>query len=133
MDNTCQRKDNCMVKSTITDDLGVEHCGNCNKRIENRPGRYRAGISTLTILEDRDFSIVLTALKEGVKAYRKGWNGTKRGIKMYVYLSEKRHHPTNMTLESFFIFYNDEHKTTNVWMPSMWDMMATDWVIVKED
>ena len=130
MENTCIRKDNCLVKAPITDELGVEHCGNCNKRIENRPGKYRAGINTLTIIEDVKFDGVFRALKDGYKAYRQGWNGTKRGVNMYVYLVDK--HDAE-PYEPFFVFYNEEHETTNIWMPSIWDMMATDWVIVKED
>lgn len=73
--------------------------------------------------EDHDFSEGLEQLKQGAICYRKGWNGIQRGVQMYVMLIREHEYAPH------FVFYNSEHQTTNIWIPSMWDMMADDWVI----
>ncbi len=81
--------------------------------------------NTLEILTSQNFSQVLTKLKEGALAYRQGWNGIIRGIDMYVMLIQEN----DLGYAPHFIFYNSEHKSTNIWVPSMWDMMGNDWTI----
>ena len=84
-----------------------------------------------------DFSEALIKLKEGHSMYRTNWNGVKAGIPMWVYLTYEAKirfldggGNTNDLdeMSPFFIFHHTENKTDNIWTPSMWDIMATDWV-----
>ena len=88
-----------------------------------------------------DFSEALIKLKEGKYLYRKGWNGVEAGITMYVFLKDgvqiKHSYPSVialnkqeyslMDMDPFFVFYHENKGTYNMWVPSMWDIMAIDW------
>lgn len=80
--------------------------------------------TTSNLITGKNFSEALEHLKDGAIAYREGWNGIKRGINMYVMLID-----SHEAYDPHFIFYNAEHQSNNIWVPSMWDMMAEDWVI----
>jgi hypothetical protein len=74
---------------------------------------------------ESNFSDILLDLKLGRRAYRLGWNGIKLGRDMFVYLH---------SFEGFkpcFIFENEDVKHPG-WMPSIWDLLANDWVLKQE-
>ncbi len=81
------------------------------------------------VYTDQDFGQVLKHLRgapanELVRAFRKGWNGIEAGIEMYIKLvtHDDRYEP-------YFTFYHQKKDTLNVWMPSVWDLMAEDWLV----
>lgn len=63
------------------------------------------------------FSEVLEGLKEGKKYQRNGWNG--KGL--YVTLREIE------GLKPFFTIVDTVKCDTNTWVPSVSDLLATDW------
>lgn len=92
-----------------------------------------------------NFELTLELMKNGWKAYRKGWNGIEAGITMYVFLMKgvqiKHSYPSPdgnkqkydlMDMEPFFIFYHENRGSYSVWSPSTLDTMAADWELVKE-
>ena len=88
-----------------------------------------------------DFSAALLKLKSGKKLFRWGWNGVEAGHVMCVYLvddgtllrpSKIKSVSSSMALDPFFILYHGTNKTDNVWFPSIWDIMATDWEVYYE-
>lgn len=63
------------------------------------------------------FSEVLEGLKEGKRYQRQGWNG--KGL--YVAL-----HKVD-GLQPFFTIVDVIRRITNTWVPSVSDLLATDW------
>ena len=89
-----------------------------------------------------DYSKALKLMKQGLSTYRKGWNGIEAGHEMYVYIIDGctvQPHNKNpvmgdrphFDLDPFFIFYHGTKKTYNMWIPSIWDIMANDWEVLE--
>nr|DAQ51489.1 MAG TPA: Protein of unknown function (DUF2829) [Caudoviricetes sp.] len=70
-----------------------------------------------------DFGVALENIKKGVKVCRKGWNG--KG--MYVKL-EKGGDYEFSEINPFFVIKNTSN-SFNTWVPSVSDLLATDWTI----
>ena len=81
-----------------------------------------------------DFSEALKLMKKGKNLFRDGWNGVVAGIEMYVYLVSGAEVDAGrngiINPDPFFIFYHSKNKTSNFWVPSVWDLMADDWEIL---
>lgn len=86
-----------------------------------------------------DFGVALSALKAGHKLARKGWNG--RGL--FVYLVKGGKYDAQMDCikkladengkveyEPYFAIWNGRG-TINTWVPSVSDLLATDWQMVE--
>lgn len=70
-----------------------------------------------------DFGVALEYIKKGLKVCRKGWNG--KG--MYVKL-EKGGDYEFSEINPFFVIKNTSN-SFNTWVPSVSDLLATDWTI----
>jgi hypothetical protein len=66
------------------------------------------------------FGDALEVLKEGNAVARTGWNGKGQ----YAYM-----HKFNDLVEPCFILKNAQGKYQPGWVPSMGDMLATDWEV----
>ena len=72
-----------------------------------------------------DFGKAIEALKKGEKVARNGWNG--KG--MYIQYNKARDFE-NSELCPFLTIKNTRN-SFDTWVPSVSDLMAEDWVIVK--
>lgn len=82
-----------------------------------------------------DFSEALMWLKEGKRVQRAGWNGAGQWVR--VNNAPERLHgweddPRLYCVEAGFLLKNAQ-KTLVQWLPSIGDLMATDWVVVEND
>lgn len=68
-----------------------------------------------------DFSLALTNLKKGEKLKRKGWNGKHLYVKSF----------NSDICGDMFIITNEATNTVNSWIPSVSDLYAEDWEIIK--
>jgi hypothetical protein len=83
---------------------------------------------------DLSFSDALIYLKRGYRLYRKGWNGKN----LYVYfMSESTHIEFDMEYDNFDLVTQIEPHfvlisttCTNVWVPSVSDILADDWATI---
>lgn len=66
------------------------------------------------------FGEALEELKEGNSIQRVGWNGKNQ----YVYMAKLQEN-----VEPCFILKNAQDKLQPGWIPSMGDMLATDWEV----
>ena len=85
-------------------------------------------------IEHADFGTVLRCLKQGRIAYRKGWNGV--GIHIALQMPDES---SKMDLPYIYISTHglvsdneDAPRGIVPWLASQTDMLAEDWVIVKE-
>ncbi len=72
-----------------------------------------------------DFSLALTALKAGEIVSRKGWNGAKSGMNMFIALQIP---DANSKMGNPY-FYMHVDGVNTPWHPSNLDLMAEDWFI----
>lgn len=106
----------------------------------NRRGdiAFKALISTGEIVGDADFSDALTWLKEGKRVQRAGWNGAGQ----YVILIPGDHLARSagygfgeaigeFTFGNVLALKNAQNTMQPGWVPSMGDLMATDWQVVS--
>jgi len=73
-----------------------------------------------------DFSVALTMLKGGHKLSRIGWNGKNLNVRCHLIP------PANYTVTSPFFTITKDEVFFDMWVPSVKDIMANDWVIVRE-
>jgi len=88
------------------------------------------------------FEEVLAALKEGeqhrVLAWRTGWNGIQRGLKMFIFKDSAPHlnhingTHSKQKHKPFITFHNGREYNPG-WMPSIWDMWEEDWMFIHLD
>lgn len=78
-------------------------------------------------LEEADFSDALMWLKEGKRIARKGWNGKGQ----YCYMVPEYYAPEcAKTYGAYFVLKNAQNIIVP-WVPSVGDLLATDWVVVS--
>ena len=78
-----------------------------------------------------DFQYALTALKEGLRVSRSGWNGKGMWLKLQIPDSNSK-----MTLPYIYIEYPVEHPaypsgSKVPWLASQTDLLSDDWGIVE--
>ena len=82
----------------------------------------------MVIARDRSFSEALTALKEGFRAQREGWNGSGLTVRL-----QRPDVHSKMTLPYLYIEYPENAKTAPgarcPWHASQTDILADDWII----
>lgn len=71
-----------------------------------------------------DFSRALTALKNGSKVARQGWNG--RGMWLALQVPDEH---SKMTLP--YIYMSTVDGNLVPWLASQTDILATDWIILE--
>lgn len=72
-----------------------------------------------------NFSRALRILKEGKKVAREGWNG--KGMYIQYVLGKDHEHAI---IEPFLVIKNVKN-SFNTWVPSISDLLAEDWSVVK--
>jgi hypothetical protein len=126
----------CVDPANYCETLGKDIC---LKRIENKVWELEGyklqsvvatlqGCSTNDLAEldaEFGFDIALSILKEGEKVARKGWNGKD----MYIQLNKGTDFEHSI-IEPFLVIKNVKN-SFNTWVPSISDLVAEDWVVVK--
>lgn len=77
-------------------------------------------------LKNISFGAAIAALKNGMIAYRNGWNGKNMFIKLQV---PDEH--CKMSQPYIYMYTADKHRVP--WLASQSDMLAEDWIIDLED
>lgn len=80
------------------------------------------------MIETKNFSQALEALKAGGKVSRNGWNG----IGMFLLIQTPDEH-SKMTLPYIYLtFVNSEGTQRVPWLASQSDILASDWFVIPE-
>lgn len=93
--------------------------------------------STEIDLDAADFSDALMWLKEGKRVQRAGWNGKGQFVEIWR-MAEGLSWPTgphpsqHVPMKSCFVLVNAQGEAQPGWVPSMGDLMATDWQVYVE-
>jgi hypothetical protein len=74
-------------------------------------------------------------IKEGKKAYRRGWNGTGLLVKQVenpCNILDNEQLANDMEMKYFMVIEDNYRKSVNIWVPSISDLYAYDWCILDE-
>lgn len=75
------------------------------------------------------FGDALEALKKGKSAHRRGWTGSKVGVKMRLQRPDKH---SKMTQPYIYSEYTEGSRVRRVpWMPLQVDILAEDWEVAE--
>lgn len=82
-------------------------------------------------LEAADFSDALMWLKDGKRVARAGWNGKGQFVEIWVLPASTTWPGTNAPMQPCFVLANAQGLAQPGWVPSIGDLMASDWQVVN--
>lgn len=79
-----------------------------------------------------NFGDAINAMNDMQQVYRKGWNGIKLGIDMYIEKIRHEYDAQMIYMDYIQMIFLGEHpKTTKGWLASQEDIFAEDWELRK--